>query len=65
MLSPIYYYNRKGIVFYVLSFYNQYSHVELSIFVLFILPQDTPAEVNLLLLYSDLQEICHFIMFYL
>ena len=34
-------------------------------FVLFILSQDTPAEVHLLLLYFDLQEIRYFIIFYL
>ena len=39
------YYDRKGPVCYVLTFYNQYIYSELSILILFILPRDTPAEV--------------------
>ena len=50
------YYYRKGLVCYVLLFYNQYIYGELSILILFILSQDTPTEVRLLLLYSDLQK---------
>ena len=46
LLHASYYYNRKGPVFYVYLVYNQYIYVELSIYVLFILSQDTPAEVN-------------------
>ena len=37
------YYDIKGRVCYVLFFYNQYSYGELSILVLFLLSQDTPA----------------------
>ena len=65
LLSASYYYNRKGAVCCVYLVYNQYSYGELSIYVLFILSQDIPAYVHLVLLYFDLQEICHFIMFYL
>ena len=50
---------------YVLFMYNQYSYGCLSIFVLFILLQDTPAEVHLLILYFDIQQIRHFNTFYL
>ena len=57
------YYNRKGPVWYVLTFYNQYIYGELSILLLFILFQDTPAYVCFLILYFDLCEILHFIMF--
>ena len=58
-------YDRKGLVCYVLSVYNQYIYGELSIFVLFILSRDTPFEVHLLLLYFDLRHKQYFIMFYL
>ena len=65
MLHAIDYYDRKGLVCYVLFFYNKYSYSELSIFVLFILSRDTPDEVHFLLFYFDLQQINYFIMFYL
>ena len=57
------YCNRKGSVYYVLTFYNKYIYDELSILLLFILSQDTPAYVCFLILYFDLCEIPHFIMF--
>ena len=65
LLCDIYYYSLKGLVCYVYLVYNPYTYDELSIYVLCILSQDTPADNNLLLLYFDLQEIGHFIMFYL
>ena len=50
LLRSMDYYYRKGPVCYILMFYSQYSYCELSILFLFILSQDTPAYVHLLLL---------------
>ena len=55
MLRASYYYKKKGILCYVYSVYNIYSYGELSIYVSFILSQDRPYEVDVLLLYFDLQ----------
>ena len=41
-------------MYYVYVVYNPYSYSELSTFVLFILSQDKPAEVHLLILYFNL-----------
>ena len=60
-----YYYNRKGIACYVYLIYNSYSYGELSINVFFMLSWDAPAEVHVLILYYDLQEIHYFIIIYL
>ena len=65
MLRARNYYNRKGTVCFVLSFYNQYIYCELSILVLFILSRDIPDEVHFLLLYFDICHQRYFIMFYL
>ena len=60
------YYDRKGPVCDVLTFYSKYSHGELPILFLFILLRDTPARVHLLILYFDLYEkYIILIMFYL
>ena len=56
---------RKGPVSYVLTFHNEYSYGELSILFLFVLLQDKPAVVYVLLLYFDLRETSYSIMFYL
>ena len=50
---------------YVYLVHKPYSYGDLPINVLLILLQDTPAEVHVMLLYFDLQEIRLFIMFYL
>ena len=50
------YVDSKGPVRYVSTLYTEYSYSELSILSLYILSQDTPAEVHLLLLYLDAQE---------
>ena len=47
------------------SYCSTINIAELSILLLFVLSQDTNAEVSLLLLYFDLQGIRHFIIFYL
>ena len=56
MLRASDHYNRKGLVFYILLFYNQYVYGDLSIFLFFVLLRFTPAEVHLLILYFYL---CH------
>ena len=55
LLRVRYCYNFTGILCYVYSVYNPYNYGELSIYVFFMLLQDTPAWVYLLLLYFDLQ----------
>ena len=45
-------------------FYSNYCYGELSILFLFVLLQDTPEWVHLLLLYIDTRQIFNFIMFY-
>ena len=55
LLCDSYYYIKKGLVSYVLSFYNEYSYGKLSICVLFILLLDARTQVHLLLLHFDLQ----------
>ena len=50
----------KGPDCYILTFYNQYCYNELSILFLFILSQDKPAWVNLILFYIDLRKYCYF-----
>ena len=64
LLRTSYYYEIKGLVCYVYSVYNTYSYGELSVYVSLILSQDTPAEVHFLLMYLNLQQICHFISFH-
>ena len=65
MLHDSYYYDSKGLVCYVYLFHNPYRYGELSIHVLFISLQDTPAEVHFLFLYFDIQEMLLFNMVYL
>ena len=65
LLRAIYHYILKGIVRYIYSVYNPYTYGGVSINVLLMLLQDTPADVNFILLYFYLQEIRHFIVFYL
>ena len=59
------YCNRKVIVCYIYLFYSPYSYGKLSIYVSFMLLRDAPAYVHLILLYFNLQQTRHFIMFYL
>ena len=53
----------KGPVSYVLNFYNKYSYGEVSTLFLFILLQDKPSGVHLLLLNFNLSQMRDFIMF--
>ena len=64
MLRASDYYFRKGPVCYVFTFYSKYRYIELSIFLLFLLLQDTRAYVHLLLLYIDLRQLFYFIIIY-
>ena len=63
LLRVSYYYNLTEKVRYVYVVYKLKSYSDLSIYVYFILSQYTPAEVNFMILYFDLQQIHHFNMF--
>ena len=63
LLRVSYYYNLTEQVCYVYSVYELKSYSDLSIYVYFMLSQYTPAEVNFMILYFDLQQIPRFIMF--
>ena len=55
----------KGPVCYISTVYNLYRYRDLSKLFLFILPQDTPDDIHLLLVYFNLEPFFYFIMFYL
>ena len=55
-----YHYN-KGPICYVLTLYSHYCYGALSILFVFILSQDTPTQVHLLLRYIDIQQLCYYI----